>query len=110
MKINDSQAPATDPSLESSSDVDSSADDDQQQPDEPSAFSRVLAKKQEARQETAIQNPGKRGEDEVDPTKLSVPSTPSLFGQVAQAQEVESKRAVEVPAQLQSLIREISVV
>jgi flagellar hook-length control protein FliK len=110
MKINDTQTPATDPGLDSPADVDSSSDDDQQQPDEPSAFSRVLAKKQEARQETATQNPGKRGEGEMDPAQVNATSTQTPFGQVAQAKEVESTRAVEVPSQLQSLVREISVV
>jgi flagellar hook-length control protein FliK len=107
MKINDTQAPAPDPSPDSS-DVDASRDDDKKQ-DEASAFSRVLAKKQQSQQEAASLKGGKREEADTDTSKFSQVSNPETFHPVAEAKNVESKHVVELPSQLQQLVREVSV-
>lgn len=107
MKINDTQA--TDPS-DDTQDVDSSQDDDKKQ-DEPSAFSRALAKKQEAAalQEGGSAKAAKKGDDATDTSRLNQFATREAFSQVAETKQVESKHAVELPQQLHQLVREISV-
>ena len=106
MKINDTQA--TDPS-DDTQDVDSSQDDDKKQ-DEPSAFSRALAKKQEAaQQESGSAKTAKKVDDDADTSRLSQFATREAFSQVAETKQVESKHAVELPQQLHQLVREISV-
>ena len=46
----------------------------------------------------------------MDASNINVIATPANFSQVSPAQEVTAKHVVEIPPQLQQLVREISVV
>jgi flagellar hook-length control protein FliK len=106
MRISDSQPSAEDSEV-NSKDVDSSqkSDDDKQ-----SAFSKVLAKKKGADQDTGPVNKGKSTEGELNPNVMMFPQGEKSFSQAMQAGQVDSKRIVALPTDLQQLVREISVV
>ena len=105
MKITDPQPAASDPNV-NADEVDSSQNAEK---DEPSHFSQVLAKKQEANQDGAKPKGGKRPESGLDPTAAGLMESPKTFDQSIQAAQVEAKRVVAVPVELQQLVREISV-
>ena len=106
MKINETQASDT---TDDTQDIDSSQNDDKQQ-DGRSAFSRALAKKQEAaQQESGGAKTAKKLEDTSDASQFGQLATRETLSQVAEPKQVESKHAVELPQQLQQLVREISV-
>ena len=108
MKVTDPQQPVSDPNLQSDDDMDVS---DNAEPDEPSAFSQVLAKKREGNEEDAETKGGKRTEKPFDPAAAGLmQAVPAMPDQPIQAGQVESKRMVAVPPEVQHLVREISVV
>ena len=77
--------------------------------DEPSVFSRVLAKKHGGGQETEnLKHGGSAGND--DAVAAGMLPQEQLFERSMQPEQVRSAHMVEVPAELQSLIREIAVV
>jgi flagellar hook-length control protein FliK len=109
MKIDDSQ-PVDDPSVNTddmeSDDVDSQST---QSDNEPSAFSQLLAKKKAQERDTASPRTEKKREE----PKVSTPGfmRPEEFRNVAgPVGSLEGKRAVAMHADLQQLVREISVV
>ena len=108
MKVTDPQQPVSDPNLKS--------DDDPQvskktESDEPSAFSQVLAKKREGKEEDTETKGGKGTEKPLDPAAAGLmQAAPTLPDQPIQAGQVESKRMVALPPEMQHLVREISVV
>ena len=109
MKIDDSQ-PADDPSVNTddieSDDVDSQST---QSDDAPSAFSQLLAKKKAQERDTASSRTEKKGEE----ARFGNPglTRPEDFRNVAgPVGSLEGKRTVALPADLQQLVREISVV
>lgn len=113
MKVTDPQQPVNDPDV-SVSDADVHTDDkkvsDKSDQDEPSPFSRVLAKKREGKQESAETKGEKRTEKNVEGAAPALVQEPTRFGQPIQATAVEGKHVVALPPELQSLVREISVV
>jgi flagellar hook-length control protein FliK len=106
MKISDPQPPASDPEV-NTDDVDSSRNSDD---DAPSAFSQLLAKKRGSDQDAAQLKRGKSAESDVNPTGTMFPQGEKQFDPSIQAGQIESKQVVGVPAELQQLVREISVV
>jgi flagellar hook-length control protein FliK len=110
MKISDSQPPASDPDVNdvNSEDVDSSqksTDDDQ-----PSAFSQLLAKKKGPQRDDTPVKRFKGGEGDRDPMPPGFAQTGKAFDTPLRTVEIESKHVVALPADLQQLVREISVV
>jgi flagellar hook-length control protein FliK len=104
MKVTDPPPPDSDPNV-NADDVDSSEND---QNDEPSAFAQVLAKKREA-QDSVQSKSGKHGESDANPAAAGMVQAPATFEPSLQAAQIESKRVVAVPVDLQQLVREISV-
>lgn len=110
MKISDSQPPASDPDVNAdvnADDVDSSHDVDNE---EPSAFSKLLAKKRGTEEDGTELKRGKTGEKDVPPIGTAFSPGEKNFDTAVQARQVESKRAVAMPVELQQLVRELSVV
>ncbi len=105
MRINDSQ-PSSDPDLKTQ-DTDSSKKSDD---DKPSGFSKLLAKKKGADQDTGSLSKGKSAEGELNPNVMMFAQGERTFGQAMQAGQIDSKHIVALPADLQQLVREISVV
>jgi flagellar hook-length control protein FliK len=109
MKIDDSQ-PVDDPSINTDDMESDDVDAQSTQPDDqPSPFSQVLAKKKAQERDSASTRPEKKGEE----SRLASPGfvRPDEFRNVAgPVGGLESKRAVALPADLQQLVREISVV
>jgi hypothetical protein len=109
MKIDDSQ-PADDPSVNTddmeTDDVDSQST---QSDDQPSAFSQLLAKKKAQERDSAPTRTDKKNEDPrlANPGFMRPEEARNLAGPVG---GLEGKRAVALPADLQQLVREISVV
>ena len=109
-RISDSQPPASDPDVNevNTEDVDSSQktkDGDQQSP-----FSQLLAKKKGAQHDDAPMKRFKSSESDRDPRPPGFAQTGKAFDTPFQTVEVESKHVVALPADLQQLVREISVV
>ena len=108
MKVTDPQQPVSDPNLKTEDDLDVS---ETAESDEASAFSQVLAKKREGKEEDAGTEGGKRTEKPFDPAAAGLAqAAPIMPDQPIQAGQVESKRLVAVPPEVQQLVREISVV
>ena len=84
MKVTDPQQPVNDPDV-SVSDADVHTDDKKvshkSDQDEPSPFSRVLAKKREAKQESAETKGVKRTEKNVEGAAPALVQEPTRFGQ-----------------------------
>jgi flagellar hook-length control protein FliK len=112
MKIDDSQ-PVDDPSVNSvnTDDVETEDVDTQstQSDDQPSAFSQLLAKKKAQDRDSASPRPEKKGEESrlANPGFMRPEEVRHVAGPVG---GLEGKRAVALPADLQHLVREISVV
>lgn len=106
MKITDSQPPANDSKVEAD-DRDKSQN---AQNNETSTFSHVLAKKREANQDSAQPKGGKHKEGDTGGTAPGLMGAQASFDQPLQPAPLESKSVVEVPPELQQLVREISVV
>jgi flagellar hook-length control protein FliK len=106
MKISNDGPPPADSDV-SNHDVNSG---EKQQKDEPSPFSRVLTKKQSTTQDgTGLSGGNRRGSDLEAMLTGVVPEHPP-FERSLQLSEVESKHVVQLPPDLQQLVREISVV
>jgi flagellar hook-length control protein FliK len=107
MKITDPQQPVSDPNLEEDDlDVSEIAESD-----DASAFSQVLSKKREGKEEDADTKGGKRADKPFDPAAAGLMhAATAVPDQPIQAGQVESKRMVAVPPEVQQLVREISVV
>jgi len=107
MRIDDSMPPAAAPSETSDSDTDATQSDDQQ--GEGSPFSRILAKKQEGRQE-GTPSKGNFGGKKDDTSSLATLQMPAELSSPVQPEAISAKHSVELPPELQQLVREISVV
>jgi Flagellar hook-length control protein FliK len=106
MKISNDGSPPAD-SDASSRDVNSGQ---KQQNDEPSPFSKILAKRQGPTQDNAELSGGKRRGSDLEGMLIGdVPEQPT-FDRCLQLSEVEAKHVVQLPPDLQQLVREISVV
>ena len=106
MKITDSPPPADDPNVKTDD-----ADSSQNTKNEGSStFSQALAKKRTPNQDSTQAKGGKRAESEFDPTAAGLIQTSTALHESIQAVQVESKQAAALPAELQQLVREISVV
>jgi flagellar hook-length control protein FliK len=106
MRISDSQPTANDADV-SSRDTDSSQ---RAEKDESSKFAKVLAKKHPEGDEAAKSKDGKPSGNDLDPANLGLMQIPKGFEASIQAAQVDGKRVVAVPPELQQLVREISVV
>jgi len=106
MKINESQ-PSSNNAAVKANDRDKSQNDPNK---DSSSFSRVLAKKREGIQDDGQPKTGKQNETDpgMIPPGLMGPQT--LFDQSLQPTPVQSKTSVQVPPELQQLVREISTV
>jgi len=82
----------------------------QRQKNEPSTFSRVLAKKPTSNQDGADIDGNRRSESETNPLAMVTPSQPSPFDGWMEPGKIEPKHVVELPQDLQNLVREIAVV
>jgi flagellar hook-length control protein FliK len=102
MKITDVQ-PADDPNA-TGQNVDSSQDAKR---DEPSAFAKLLTKKNPGGQDSQARA-GKGSQEDVDPAAALLPRPMPFDLSIDAAQEV--KHAIAVPSELQQLVREISLV
>ena len=108
MKITDPQQPVSDPNLKTEDDLDVA---EIAGSDDASAFSQVLAKKREGKEEDAETKGGKRPEKPFDPADAGLTQVaPAMPDQPIRTGQVESKRMVAVPPEVQQLVREISVV
>ena len=108
MKITDPQQPVSDPNLKTEDDLDVS---EIAESEDASAFSQVLAKKREGKEEDAETKGSKRPEKPFDPAAAGLTQVaPAMPDLPIQAGQVESKRMVAVPPEVQQLVREISVV
>jgi Flagellar hook-length control protein FliK len=105
MKISNESPPAADSDMNSH---DADTPNNEQQ-NEPSPFSRVLAKKQALEDEQGGQGNSRRV-GEPDGTITGIMPNPSLFDRPFVASKTDSKHIVALPVELQSLVREISVV
>jgi flagellar hook-length control protein FliK len=106
MKITDSPPPANDPNVKTE-DADSSQNTKNEG---ASPFSQALAKKRGANQDSAQAKGGKRAENELDATAAGLIQTSTTLHQSIQPLQVGSKEAAALPAELQQVVREISVV
>lgn len=107
MRIDDTLPPAA-PTESGDSETDPNKSDDQKEGTSP--FSRVLAKKQEGRQEGASSKGVLGGRKEDMAALATPPQVPSEFAQHLKPEAIASKQTVEIPPQLQQLVHEISVV
>ena len=103
MRIDDSQPSSSDAAVKSGDRDKSSTDQSKDSP-----FSRVLAKKREGKPDDAESKTGKQ--KDTDPSLiLGLPAGPqALLEQSMQPTEVQSKAPVQLPPELQGLVREIS--
>jgi|KBSMisStaDraftv2_1062788.scaffolds.fasta_scaffold194676_3 flagellar hook-length control protein FliK len=106
MRIDDTTPPAA---TTDSSDADTDTTKSDDQTDEASPFARVLAKKQEGRQEGSATKGGVGGKKE-DPASFAAMQIPADLSPRVQPEAITAKHAVELPPQLQQLVHEISVV
>jgi flagellar hook-length control protein FliK len=107
MKISNSQQPIRDPELSTDDNGVAGVTPDDIR-DEPSAFSQVLVKKKETKEEPdASKGRGREKADALAAAKLENLATSDQPSPIA---PLESKRAVAVPPEIQNLVREISVV
>jgi flagellar hook-length control protein FliK len=106
MKITDPQPPASDPNV-NADDADCSQNTES---DESSPFSQLLATKRGVDKEGAQSKGAKHNERDSDPTAFGFPQGQQMFDQTLQVAPIESKHLVTLPADLQQLVREISVV
>ncbi len=106
MRISDPQPKANDANV-SSRDLDSSQRDEKS---ESSGFAKVLAKKQQGGEDGAKSKDGKQFGNELDPASAGLMQMPKAFDAPIQAVQVDGKRVVAVPPELQQLVHEISVV
>jgi len=106
MKINESQ-PSSNNAAVKANDRDKSQNDPNK---DSSSFSRVLAKKREGIQDDGQPKTGKQ--NEIDPGMIppGLMGPQTLFDQSLQPTPVQSKTSVQVPPELQQLVREISTV
>lgn len=81
-----------------------------QQKDEASPFSRMLAKKQTAGEGDGNLKGNARTKGDFNALLDVMMSSPSPFDQPSQVSKVESKHTVDLPPELQNLVREIAVV
>lgn len=72
---------------------------------EPSSFSRVLAKKQ-----TLTEDEEKSGEGDLSPLLAGIMGDPVPFDPSIDMSKIESKHVVNLPPELQNLVHEIAVV
>jgi Flagellar hook-length control protein FliK len=103
MKITDLQ-PGDDPDRTRQS-VDSSQDADR---DKPSAFAKVLTRKQQGSQDEPAKA-AKGSSDDPGATGTLLP-TPATSDSLIEAREVEVKHVVALPPELQQLVREVALV
>jgi flagellar hook-length control protein FliK len=104
MRIDDSQPSSSDPAVKSGTRDKSSTDQNKD-----SSFSKVLAKKREGKQDDTESKPGKQKDTDpgmIPPGLLAGPQ--ALLEQSMQPTAVQSKSPVQVPPELQGLVREIS--
>jgi hypothetical protein len=105
MRVSNDGVPPAD-SQADDQEKDTSSNDNKGQ---PSAFSRALAKKQ-AVAEDGNYGGSKRRSEELDLSLLGVQPDTAEFARSMQVPAVESKHIVQMPVELQQLVREISVV
>ena len=107
MKITDPQQPVSDSNrTEHDLDVSEAA-----KSDDASAFSQVLSKKREGKEEDTDTKGGQHADTPFDPAAAGLlQAPPTMPDQPIQVGQVESKRIVAVPPEVQQLVREISVV
>jgi len=91
-------------------DREASHTDGQRQKNEPSTFSRVLAKKPTPNQDSADSDGNRRSGSEFDPLTMVMPSQPSRLDRSMEPGKIEAKHVVELPQDLQNVVREIAVV
>jgi hypothetical protein len=112
MKINDTQPPDDDSTVNTdnldSDDVDSSSNSGD---DQPSAFSQMLAKKREADREGLQSQRGKgmQSGSNLEPGATSFQAFDQARNAPAAVAAMDSKHVVALPPDLQQLVREISV-
>ena len=112
MKIDDTQPPASDPEV-NTDDVDSEETPRSTQSsdqDEPSSFSKLLAKKRGGEQDSSQIRRGKGADSNINAASAMFASTGKVFESAISAGQVGGKQIVALPAELQQLVREISVV
>jgi flagellar hook-length control protein FliK len=102
MKISDSRP--TNPEVKESN------ADSQKSDDSKASFSKVLSNKRNPQEGGTQSESGKPFAGDLDPAMLSMLQTQPVFDPVIRPTAVEAPRAVEVPAELQQLVKEISVV
>jgi flagellar hook-length control protein FliK len=107
MKVTDPQQPVNDQDVN----ADHKEAPEKSGTDEPSAFSRVLAKKREATQEGGTETKtGKRSDQEIEEAAAALMQQQTPIDQPIQVTQIESKHVVALPPEMHSLVREISVV
>ena len=114
MKIDDNQ-PLDDPSLNTDDLESNDVDSQQTQPDDqPSAFSQMLAKKRALDRQTASARtekaPDKGKESSFAAKSGFMPQQPVIHEMSSPVKGVDAKHSVQLPPDLQQLVREISVV
>ena len=78
---------------------------DTQKNDQPSPFSKVLAKKQAAPED----DKRTKGESDFNPLLAGIMGGPTPLDRLVEASKAESKHVVQLPPDLQSLVTEISI-
>ena len=106
MRINDSQPSSSDSAVKAD-DRDKSQND---QSKDSSAFSRVLAKKREGTQDDGQSKTGKQKDTDPGLITAGLMGPQAMLDQAIQPTAVQSKTSVQVPPELQGLVREISSV
>ena len=103
MRIDDSQPSSSDQAVKSSDRDKSSTDQNKD-----SSFSKVLAKKRDGKQDDADSRTGKQ--KDTDPSLIPglMGGPQALLEQSMQPTAVQSKSPVQLPPELQGLVREIS--
>jgi flagellar hook-length control protein FliK len=105
MRISDSQSAAGDANVSQRA-PDSSQNKNK---DDSSAFSKVLSKKQDSKQDAATAKNGKPSDGDVESAAGALLSMPKTFDSTIETSQMEGTRVVAVPPELQQLVREISV-
>lgn len=103
MRIDDSQPSSSDSAVKSGDRDKSSTDQNKD-----SSFSRVLAKKREGKQDDTESKPGKQKDTDPGMIPGLLMGPQALLEQSMQPTAVQSKSPVQVPPELQGLVREIS--
>jgi len=112
VKIDDAQPPASDPEV-NTEEVDSpqtSQSTQSSDQDEPSSFSKLLAKKRGGEQDSNPLKRGKGADNDINPASAMFASSGKVFESAISAGQVGGKQNVALPVELQQLVREISVV